>query len=178
MKRDRGVLIFLAAALLALSGAVYYYDPMLGYLCLGAAAFVTLVVLLLLVGVAKRQQQLMDSVFADNDSAASDLIRKVNIPALLLDLNGKIVWRNDALAAVFDGKNVLDVLPNFKPSQPTVQQVLLSGTNYQVMTMPVRRVSTRKKLLFQYWLDRTEAAHYQRLYTEQMPYVMLVYMDN
>ena len=69
MKRYRGVLIFLGLALLALSGAVYYYDHMLGYLCLAAAAFVTLIVLLLLVGVAKRQQQLMDSVFADNRQA-------------------------------------------------------------------------------------------------------------
>ena len=178
MKRYRGVLIFLAIALLALAGAVWYYNRMLGYLCLGAAGFVTLIVFLLLIGVARKQQQLMDTVFADNDTAASELIRKVDIPVLLMDLNGKIVWRNDALAAVFDGKNVLDVLPNFKPSQPTVQQILLSGTNYQVMTMPVRRRNARKKLLFQYWLDRTEAAHYQRLYTEQMPYVMLVYMDN
>ena len=178
MKRYRGVLIFLAIALLALAGAVWYYNRMLGYLCLGAAGFVTLIVFLLLIGVARKQQQLMDTVFADNDTAASELIRKVGIPVLLMDLNGKIVWRNDALAAVFDGKNVLDVLPNFKPAQPTVQQILLSGTNYQVMTMPVRRRNARKKLLFQYWLDRTEAAHYQRLYTEQMPYVMLVYMDN
>ena len=178
MKRYRGVLIFLAIALLALAGAVWYYNRMLGYLCLGAAGFVTLIVFLLLIGVARKQQQLMDTVFADNDTAASELIRKVNIPVLLMDLNGKIVWRNDALAAVFDGKNVLDVLPNFKPTQPTVQQIRLSGTNYQVMTMPVRRRNARKKLLFQYWLDRTEAAHYQRLYTEQMPYVMLVYMDN
>ena len=178
MKRYRGVLIFLAIALLALAGAVWYYNRMLGYLCLGAAGFVTLIVFLLLIGVARKQQQLMDTVFADNDTAASELIRKVDIPVLLMDLNGKIVWRNDALAAVFDGKNVLDVLPNFKPTQPTVQQILLSGTNYQVMTMPVRRRNARKKLLFQYWLDRTEAAHYQRLYTEQMPYVMLVYMDN
>ena len=178
MKRYRGVLIFLAIALLALAGAVWYYNRMLGYLCLGAAGFVTLIVFLLLIGVARKQQQLMDTVVADNDTAASELIRKVDIPVLLMDLNGKIVWRNDALAAVFDGKNVLDVLPNFKPAQPTVQQILLSGTNYQVMTMPVRRRNARKKLLFQYWLDRTEAAHYQRLYTEQMPYVMLVYMDN
>ena len=178
MKRYRGVLIFLAIALLALAGAVWYYNRMLGYLCLGAAGFVTLIVFLLLIGVARKQQQLMDTVFADNNTAASELIRKVDIPVLLMDLNGKIVWRNDALAAVFDGKNVLDVLPNFKPAQPTVQQILLSGTNYQVMTMPVRRRNARKKLLFQYWLDRTEAAHYQRLYTEQMPYVMLVYMDN
>ena len=126
MKRYRGVLIFLPAALLALAGTVYYYNRMLGYLCLGAAALITLVVLLLLMGVAKRQQKLMDTVFAENDTAASELIRKVNIPVLLLDLNGKIVWRNDALAAVYDGKNVLDVLPDFKPAQPTVQQIPMS----------------------------------------------------
>ncbi len=178
MKRYRGILIFLFVALLALAATAYYYMPMLGYLCLGAAAFVTLVMMLLLAGVARRQQRLMDAVFADNNTAASELIRKVDIPALLLDMNGKIVWRNEALAAVYEGKNVLEVLPNFKPAQPTVQQILLSGTNYQVMTMPVHRLNTKKKLLFQYWLDRTEAAHYQRLYTEQMPYVMLVYMDN
>ena len=179
MKRYRGVLIFLLLALLALAGGVwYYYDRTLGYVCLGVGVFITLVAALSLAGVAKRQQKLMDTVFADNDSAASDLIRKVDIPVLLLDLNGKIVWRNDALETVFEGKNVLEVLPNFKPSQPTVQQILLAGTNYQVMTMPVHRPNTKKKLLFQYWLDRTEAVHYQRLYTEQMPYVMLVYMDN
>ena len=178
MKRYRGVLIFLLFALLALTGTVYYYDQKLGYLCLGATGVITIIMLLLLLGVARRQQQLMDTVFADNATAASRLIRKVDIPALLMDMNGKIVWRNDALAAVFEGKNVLELLPNFKPTQPTVQQILLAGTNYQVMTMPVHRVGTKKKLLFQYWLDRTEAVHYQRLYTEQMPYVMLVYMDN
>ena len=58
MKRYRGVLIFLFVALAALAGGVWYYNNQLGYLCLGAGAFVTLVVLLLLVGVARRQQKL------------------------------------------------------------------------------------------------------------------------
>ncbi len=178
MKRYRGVLIFLVLALLALSGAIWYYDHRLGYVCLGAAAFILLTMLLCLVSISRNQQRLMDAVFADNRTAASELIRKVDIPAMILDLSGKIVWRNDALMAVYEEKYVQDVLPNFNPAQPTVQQILLAGTNYQVMTMPVHRLNTKKKLLFQYWLDRTEAAHYQRLYTEQMPYVMLVYMDN
>ena len=178
MKRYRGVLIFLAVALLALSGAVWYYDHTLGYVCLGTAVFMLVTVLLCLISISRNQQRLMDAVFADNRTAASELIRKVSIPALILDLTGKIVWHNDALGAVFEGKNVLEVLPDFNPSQPTVQQILLAGTNFQVMTMPVHRLNTKKKLLFQYWLDRTEAAHYQRLYTEQMPFVMLVYMDN
>ena len=70
MKRYRGVLIFLGLALLALAGAVYYYDHMLGYLCLGAAALVTLIVLLLLVGVAKKQQRLMDTATPPSPGAS------------------------------------------------------------------------------------------------------------
>ena len=52
------------------------------------------------------------------------------------------------------------------------------GSSYQVMTMAVNRPHARRRLLLQFWLDRTEAAHYQRLYTEQLPCVMLVYVDN
>ena len=55
MKRYRGVLIFLALALLALAGAIWYYDHTMGYVCLGAALFVTVSVALLLIGVARRQ---------------------------------------------------------------------------------------------------------------------------
>ena len=107
MKWYRVVLIFLLIALLALAGTVYYYDHKLGYVCLGAAAFIMVVMLLMLLGVARRQQQFMDAVFADNATAASKLIRRVDIPVLLMDLNGKIVWRNDAMANVFEGKSVL-----------------------------------------------------------------------
>jgi c-di-AMP phosphodiesterase-like protein len=32
--------------------------------------------------------------------------------------------------------------------------------------------------VFEYWIDRTEAVHYQRLYTEQRPYVALIMVDN
>ena len=52
---------FLSVALLALAGAVWYYNRMLGYLCLGAAGFVTLIVFLLfcaavIVGIIMVQQ--------------------------------------------------------------------------------------------------------------------------
>ena len=53
-----------------------------------------------------------------------------------------------------------------------------AGNIYQVMSVPVKRNSDEKSMVFQYWLDRTEAAHYQRLFEEQMPYVALIYIDN
>ena len=178
MKAYKAVLIVLSAALVALAGAVFYWDRAMGLVCLGAALVIVGLMLLLLSRVAHKQQQLMDTVFADNKTAAAQLIRKAGVAALLCDTEGKIVWRNEAFAAIYEGSSVLELLPQYNPLQPTVQQILHAGSSYQVMTMPVQRPQTQRKLLFQYWLDRTEAAHYQRLYTEQMPYVMLVYVDN
>ena len=45
------------------------------------------------------------------------------------------------------------------------------------MHMLVQREHERQ-LVLEYWLDRTEAAHYQRLYTEQRPYVAMIFVDN
>ena len=178
MKMYRVPLLVLLGLGLALSGLVYYYTPVMGYVCLGGSLVITGVTALLLLGVSRRQQKTMDAVFGDNEGASADLVRRVDIPLLLMDLTGKIVWRNEALAAVYDGRRIEEVLPNFDPQRPRVQQVQLAGTDFQVMTMPVHRPNTDRKLLFQFWLDRTEAVHYQRLYTEQMPYVMLVHVDN
>ena len=75
MKRYRGVLIFLALALLALAGGVWYYDHTLGYVCLGTSVFVMATMILCLLGISRKQQRLMDAVFADNRTAASELIR-------------------------------------------------------------------------------------------------------
>lgn len=48
-----------------------------------------------------------------------------------------------------------------------------------MMSVPVQRENPNaRRLVFQYWIDRTEALHYSRLYEEQMPTVALIYVDN
>ena len=47
------------------------------------------------------------------------------------------------------------------------------------MSVPVQRENPNaRRLTFQYWIDRTEALHYSRLYEEQRPTVALIYVDN
>ena len=171
MKNYRSALLFTGIVLLLASGAALYHDRILGCIALGISLVLMGGLLLLLSGVAHKQQKLMDQVFADNGTAAAQLISHIAIPLLLSDMSGRIVWRNEAMAHLYPSDTLKEALPAFNPAQPAVQQIVWQGSSYQVMTMAVN-------LLLQFWLDRTEAAHYQRLYTEQLPCVMLVYVDN
>lgn len=121
----------------------------------------------------------MDAVFAENAGIASHIIDDVAVPCLLLAENGDVVWNNAAYEKVCAETNVKKVMPAFNAAAPLAAMSLdFNGSNYQIMSMPVRRSSTERRLVFQYWLDRTEAAHYKRLHEEQMPYIALIYVDN
>ncbi|MDO4564499.1 MAG: DHH family phosphoesterase [Clostridia bacterium] len=179
MKTYRGLLIFLGIALLALGGCVFFLSVSWGIATSAAAAVVFGVVLLVLSGTGRKQQAQMDAVFNDNREVAAKIINFVAVPALIADDRGRICWRNDAFKKIYDGANITEILPQYlEKKNVAAQQLVHAGSSYQVMNMPLKRKSSTRKLTFQYWLDRTEAVHYQRLYTEQMPYVMLVYVDN
>ena len=169
-----GALVALGAGVVALLTRQYWVA--LGML--GAGLVFLLVSALVLRGIAKRQQERMDRVFRENDSAVASLIQNISIPCAILDLSGRITWRNSAFSTLFDGQNVREIAPEFDGEHPIRSlQVEYNGSNYQVMNMLVQR-KDEKKLVLQYWLDRTEAAHYQRLYTEQRPYVAMIFVDN
>lgn len=179
MKQYRGPLIFAAAwmtACAAVCTLLRYYALAMGLLFFG----------LVLIGVlafwfntiAKKQEKRMNRVFRENDKGVSMLVENISIPAILLDETGTIAWRNLAFKTLCEERDIHAVLPNFDGTKPlNTMHLELGGNTYQVMNMALKRGGT-KKLIFQYWLDRTEAAHYQRLYTEQRPYVALLYVDN
>lgn len=180
MKQYSGVLIVYGAFLAVGAGVIALltkqYIIALGVL--GAGLILMGVLALMLNGIQKRQQARMDSVFRENDSAVASLVQNISIPCAILDLSGRITWRNSAFASLTDSNNVHDIAPDFDGDHPIrVLQVELNGSNYQVMHLLVQREHERQ-LVFEYWLDRTEAAHYQRLYTEQRPYVASIFVDN
>lgn len=124
-------------------------------------------------------QRRMDDVFSENSEIASKLVNQVAIPCALIENDGKIAWRNDTMQKIFTEPDLCGVQPHFDFSAPLVATPMeLAGNVYQVMSVPVHRETDDRSMLFQYWLDRTEAAHYQRLFEEQMPYVALIYIDN
>ncbi len=180
MKQYSGILIAFGALTALGAGAIALFTKQywVALALLGAGLVFLLVSALVLRGIAKRQQERMDRVFRENDSAVASLIQNISIPCAILDLSGRITWRNSAFLTLFDGQNVREIAPEFDGEHPIRSlQVEYNGSNYQVMHMLVQR-KDEKKLVLEYWLDRTEAAHYQRLYTEQRPYVAMIFVDN
>ena len=180
MKQYGGILIAFAAIVALGAGAIALFTKQyyIALAVLGTGLLWLGIMALLFHRIAGKQQAKMDRVFRENDSAVSLLAGNISIPCAIVDLSGRITWRNNAFASLFDGQDVHDVVPEFDGKNPIrTLQIEHNGSNYQVMNMLVKR-EKEKKLVLQYWLDRTEAAHYQRLYTEQRPYVAMILVDN
>ena len=180
MKQYSGILIAQGAIAVLIAGAVAVFTKqyVVALAILGAGLLWLLITALLLHRIAKKQQARMDRVFRENDSAVASLASNISIPSAVVDLSGRITWRNNAFASLYDGQNIHDVVPEFDGGNPIrTLQIEHNGSNYQVMNMLVMR-ENEKKLVLQYWIDRTEAMHYQRLYTEQRPYVAMILVDN
>ena len=185
MKKARTCLLPIAVLLTLLCAALFFSGSFSQYRLIAAiVAFgVSVVMLLVCRAVEKKwaleQQNIMDDVFTENNTIAARLINQVSIPCVLVEEGGRIVWRNESLKKVFDELDVKLVQPNFDISAPLVAMPMeIAGNTYQVMNIPVHRQKDARAMVFQYWVDRTEAAHYQRLFEEQMPYVALIYIDN
>ena len=180
MKQYNGLLIGFGSAVALGAGAIalfsHQYKIALGVLIAGLVLLG--VACLILRGISKKQQAKMDRVFRENDTAVGTMAQTISIPSAIVDLSGRITWRNNAFLSLYDGQNLKEILPDFDGAHPArTLQVEYNGNHYQVMHMPVHRENA-KRLVLSYWLDRTEAAHYQRLYTEQRPYVALILVDN
>jgi len=121
----------------------------------------------------------MNEIFRENDTTAGNVITNIAIPCLLFDGEGRIVWTNDAFSALYSGNDICRLIPNMDPRFPNqAQSIDYNGRSFQLISMPIQRIKSEKRLTFQYWLDRTEALHYSRLYEENMPTIGLVQVDN
>lgn len=170
--------------LLALSsGALLAYfirPPWLG-LCVCALALAALGYGLGRLRAYRREMEAaMDDIFRQNDKTAGSIIASIGIPALLFDAEGRILWKNQAFAEIFKGADIRRLIPGLDPRFPNqAQSFETNGRSFQLMNMSVQRTGGQPQhLTFQYWLDRTEALHYSRLYEEQMPTVALIQIDN
>ncbi len=156
----------------------YAYRSIVAMVCAGVTVIVFSISYAILSKHEKKQLELMDRLFDENATAGARVISDVSVPCMLIDEAGKIVWRNAIFKKMCEEDNILKIMPQFNPALPlAATPFAYKGGSYQIMNLPIRRESGRP-LTFQYWLDRTEAAHYKRLFEEQMPYVGLIYIDN
>lgn len=181
-KKPYAALFPLLAVSLAAGGALLLLvKPVwLGLLAM-ALALTALAVGMVIVGARWRQlQQECDDIFLENSSAAASIINTIDVPALIFDELGRIIWSNEALDELYMGRDIKKLIPSLDPHLPAQATTMeLNGRAYQVMSIAVKREhQSAHKLTFQYWLDRTEVLHYTRLYEENMPVVALIYVDN
>ena len=184
MKRPENCILPLLVWALLLAAGVYaaqYLPQYRLYLAVGGAA-VTLLVFLICYLLVRRndraEKKRMDAIFAENNTASARVMLDLSIPCVLVDEAGRIVWRNAIFEKLYGEEDIRRILPQFDAAAPlTTLPLNYAGGSYQVMSMRIERASGRP-LIFQYWLDRTEAEHYKRLFEEQMPYVALIYVDN
>ena len=92
MKQYRGILIAFAAVLAVGAGAIMLFTKQYwialgvlgaGLLWLGAMA-------LMFHTIANQQQERMDRVFRENDSAVASIAGNVSVPCAIVDLSGRI----------------------------------------------------------------------------------------
>lgn len=185
MKKPQRMLIPIAILLILLISLFYFsaYFMPYRYIVLGAVAGLSLIVIVVawvvIASHEKQQEARMDEIFSENAGTAAQVIRAVTVPCLLAHTNGNIVWRNEIMQKLCPDDDLVPIMPDYNFAQPPATYPLEhTGGTYQVMSMQIRRKKTDHLLTFQYWLDRTEAAHYQRLYEEKRPYVALVFVDN
>ena len=161
---------------------IQYFEPYrLILLIVFAVAAISIVVAaaVVLSKDSKQIQKRMDSIFLDNSRATTDVIMSVSVPCLLADTAGQIIWRNDAMEKLIPGKTLKNILPDYNFENPAAAvKFNYANSSFQILSMQIKRRSSDRNLTFQYWLDRTEAAHYQRLYEENRSYIALIYVDN
>ena len=180
-KPEVPIILLAVAACLACGILAVMVKPLwLGVAFAIAALLALLGALLSLRALRRETRAAMDDIFLENSSASAQIMNSIGIPALLFDSDGRILWANAALRDLYDGKDVKKLVPGMDTRFPTQAQLFEhSGRNFQLMSVPVQRENPNaRRLTFQYWIDRTEALHYSRLYEEQRPTVALIYVDN
>ncbi|HQQ40991.1 MAG TPA: hypothetical protein PLR57_05720, partial [Clostridia bacterium] len=163
-----GIFAALLCVLLFFSGAIQSVLLPISGMALGVVILLLVICRGVELNWARERQKQMDDVFSENASLRTELIDRVAIPCALIESSGKIVWRNEMLKKLYEDADIRLIQPNFDFSAPLVAAPMeLSGSVYQVMSIPAHREKDDRELVFQYWVDRTEAAHYQRLFEEQ-----------
>jgi cyclic-di-AMP phosphodiesterase len=181
-KKPYAALIPLFVAALAASAALalFVHPLWVGLLSAAIVAACFLIGVVIVGARWKQLQQECDDIFQENSSAASTIINTIDVPALIFDDSGRIIWSNEAMDELYMGRDITKLVPTLDVKNPAQATTLeYNGKAYQIMCSPIKREHpSARKLSFQYWLDRTEALHYTRLYEENLPVVALIYVDN
>lgn len=179
--KPQNVLIPVSIGMAVCAVMLFIFTPFwIAWALVALAAICLATSILMTVSYRRKLSAEFDDIFKANASASAQIMNTIGIPATLFNANGRIIWANEAFVHMFDGRDIKRLLTSFNPGlPPQAMSVDHNGRSFQVMNVNVERSHAgAARLVFQYWLDRTEAIHYTRLYEESMPVVAIIYVDN
>ena len=183
MDNRRLIIAFIPVAFFAVGGGILLIvtgKVLLGCICLVLALLSGALAYYVLMKYSEYVVQCADNLFYENSVVSSKIVKELNVPCLLYDASGRIIWSNNAMKRVYPYKSIRTIIPDYSFEGEQFTQTLdINGRYYNVFSMKVKRDNPlAKEIVYQYWVDLTEAHHYRRIYEERLPAVALIYMDN
>ena len=181
--KKRASIALIPSALVIIAGAVLLFladEKLASYILLGVGTLAAVLAFVTVEKYKRKAEEELDNLFMQNSTAVNSIITGLSVPCVIFNTHGKILWRNNAFKRIYSGRNIkeLDGMPD--PSAPPRSTLYsMNGMDFQIYTQPVKREGRENNLVqFQYWIDRTEAIHYKRIFEERVPCVALIYVDN
>ncbi len=187
--------VFLLIVLAALSLIGFFSDFRVG-LSIAAAAVVYLIAMLIFYFVFRRSiKKRLTEFGASYAQAQNQLLRQVEIPFLLIDASGDVLWSNKTFRSLFGVKKRSGLLSSIFPELENAEykkihtiQVTSGERTYALHCAPFRIESAREladlsdqstPALFNiYLIDETDLLYYRQTLAEERAVMALIYIDN
>ena len=187
--------VFLLIVLAALSLIGFFSDFRVG-LSIAAAGVVYLIAMLIFYFVFRRSiKKRLTEFGASYAQAQNQLLRQVEIPFLLIDASGDVLWSNKTFRSLFGVKKRSGLLSSIFPELENAEykkihtiQVTNGERTYALHCAPFRIESAREladlsdqstPALFNiYLIDETDLLYYRQTLAEERAVMALIYIDN
>lgn len=168
--------LFVAAAAVAMVPRADIFGIRLGLLCAVTLAFGFAVVM---GGRDYTTYKKRVAAIADSSETARKIASGVLLPCCMITLEGIVHWQNEAYERLSQGKGLLEMLPelNLRRLGATFR-VTVGDKLYDVNVIPAANAQDNEQLYVLYFLDKTEAIQYKKMYEAVLPTICMIQIDN
>lgn len=119
------------------------------------------------------------AAIADSSEAARKIAMGVHLPCCMITLDGVVHWQNEAYERLSQGKSLPQMLPelNLRRLGATFRATV-GEKQYDVNVIPASTAEDNEQLYVLYFLDKTEAIQYKKMYEAVLPTICLIQIDN
>ena len=174
----------LAAVLFVVFAAVIYFaGPYRAGAAVACALLGVLIMAILYFSFNNSITRALTDFALSTEAEHAKLARELDVPYVILEENGKIIWKNQRFTDVFasEGKSMIaDILPELDPATLTKSRkqivCIYRDRKYRVELRPTKIDDVPKLAVFFY--DETELRNLIKKFDDNIAVVGLIYLDN